>query len=299
MKILIALRHYRISGVVTWSNVTARALASLGHEVHVWFRDRETNDMSMVAKFFEYKVFLGDCPQDDYDLALCNYTDLADACMRVAKRTHFIKHGTMFDLYKPPEGVDTVVCLSGRSYELEPSENKALVENYIEDNIDIRRPASTPVTRALICDIRSMYDWRPIVLLLESRGIDCHELTQLTNPQGVPDIQKHFDSYDIVVGYGRVVREAMLAGRHVWVHGANGGCGFITSDTYDAAHYRNFSGWVLNVKESIEQASSYLSDISTSYKIGESQCTWNRSKALEELVVSSKHLETLIKGCES
>jgi hypothetical protein len=290
MKILIALRHARISGVVTWSHTTAVELVKLGHEVHIWFQGLETDNTGVLDWFQGFTCHVTNV-EGRFDLALCNYNDLASRCRELSDRVHFVKHGTMFDLYesnKVRSIVDSVVCLSGRSYELETNTDKVYVENFVE-------PVATSLTRskkhALLCDIRTSYLYQDkLKAILSNHGYDMHSQPE---DAGVVNISRWFQRYDLVIGYGRVVREALVAGCRVLIYGINGGDGFVSNDNFDDLHYRNFSGWSTKVLQSPDRDPK-LSSVERYLNNFEGTSVSNRHTS--GLIVNQDHLETLITG---
>lgn len=252
MRVLIALNHYRMTGVVTFSHVLASYLKKQGHHVDVWFKHVETTDDRVVGWFKQCNsLYIVSpppqlLPSEKYDVAFCNYVGLENVCKSLSDKVVFVKHGTMFELYdetKLQVDVDRVVCLSQFSYQVTKHRNKLLVDNFVEMPEQQFKSVKS-IKTALICDIRHGSDYSPVVMkCLEGLDIVCHSIQ---DNQYVLDIADHFHRYDLIIGYGRVVREALVRRRRVLVHGLNGGDGFITNlDEFKRSYARNFSGWGL------------------------------------------------------
>ena len=301
MRILIALQHFRMSGVVTWNHVLMRELLAQGHHVGVWFKEVQTEDVSVVKWFTQHTsdVSIVTPPNSHYDLAIANYTDLVDTCNRVSYMTKFVRHGTMFQLYDPHvvEGkIDAVLCLSGLSLKLTTRLPKNLVPNFIypSDHTPCNR---SEIKTALLCDIRTgtVYS-KTLQKVLEDHNVNCHVIDE----GHIIEVWKHFNKYDIVIGYGRVALEAMASGRHVLIYGMNGGDGFVNNANFDEIAYRNLSGFALKaIKPPYEDAcfesfSQYISD--NLHKQSPDQPSKN-VKLVEPY--TNKHIDTILQGAHA
>ena len=253
MRVLIALNHYRMTGVVTFSHVLASYLKKEGHQVDVLFKHVETTD-DRVINWFKHcdNLYVVSPPTGKYDLTFCNYVGLEVACRSISEKLIFVKHGTMFELYdetKLQVDVDRVVCLSEFSYQITKHPKKMLVDNFVEMPEQQYKPVSS-IKTALICDIRHGGDYSPVIIkCLENMDVVCHSIQ---DNEYILDVANHFHRYDLIIGYGRVVREALVRRRRVLVQGLNGGDGFIRNlEEFYMSYRRNFSGWGIHKTPSV------------------------------------------------
>ncbi len=238
MNVLIVLKHGRVSGVNTFARALSILLKRVGFKVYF-------NVISEPTKYFSYITeHRFDYYQHGIELVACfhNYATLYDFYAKFSKVNVFVTHGTQCADYVPPSTANRVFCLSHQQYDYYKVKRKILFPNLIEIKNDTSfLPARRELKKVLLCDIRYGHFYQDKIK--EACGYLGLEFDYVGKDETNTDIFNRMNEYDLIVGYGRCILEALSIGKCVIVYGINGGDGYMASEDFDKFAYKNFSGY--------------------------------------------------------
>jgi len=251
MKISVTHKHNRITGVSTFLAILIKGLSELGHDVRFTHENLESPDLSYLLSISPYCTIhtYQNLPNDN-DIIFFNYSSQVSHFFNYHGSKRFIVHGTMESFYAPPQiGLDKVFCLSERSYELTITPfHKILIRNFIDtEKFKPSSKLNANLNKILLVDYRNVLYYKNLITNLSNELKIPITIISEQNQSAIPqsEMPNLYNLYDLVIGYGRVIYEAMACGRACLVYGINGGDGYLNKDNFKDLLYRNCSGWQL------------------------------------------------------
>jgi len=242
MKILIVIGHNLFSGVNTMVKALAKELILFGNVVDVQIHPHSkyssyvegyTNYMEdlRVSHLYEPLDIIG---YENYDAIILNANYQFDWISKVDVPKIFVCHGLEEKETIPNNPFDCVVAVSDRIYEDIKADEIIyngidLKEYYPLKNINYEAQSAGYVYRGELPNkLREAAD----VL-----GIRLHHIRQY------PDVPDFMNQVDFIIGYGRVIYEAMACGRPAFVYGEHGCDGWINDHNFLELRRGNCSGY--------------------------------------------------------
>jgi hypothetical protein len=254
-RILIILGHNRLTGVNTWAYTLGDFLIRSGHVVDFEIKkdfqyQHNTQGILESLDRLNANIFLDTKPAyDSYDYCIVNYNLHQKFCD--PKKTIFVSHGSMDELYKPFGKVHAHVAISGRTKEI------LNADVVIHNGIDLKKFVMTKMPKS-----------QPKMALNIFRGIPNYSIyksceildIQFEHIGGVEDVAEQIKKQDFIIGYGRSAYEGMAAGKPVLVHGVFGTDGWIRPENFEKLFYRNCSGWAEKLHLSLQELTEMLKE---------------------------------------
>jgi hypothetical protein len=252
-KILIATSHNRLTGVTTFNYTLLNRLLELNNQVEVYISELESDASLVEEKFIALtKTFIyKEQPPNDYDVIIFSDSRTQDRFKNYKAYKIFVVHGLMEDYFIPTiTQTDKILCISKFGAEYYKKMYPILVDIEFFPNIidttrfNITKPINTKLTSMLILDSRSGHNYLDKFKAIgDKHGIRVEGLIAKDTTTNIWNVEEVINEFDLVIGYGRSLYEAMACGRVAMVYGINGGDGYITKDNFNASFDRNCSGW--------------------------------------------------------
>jgi hypothetical protein len=238
MNVLIVLKHGRVSGVNTFARALSIGLKKLGYKVYFNVITEHTRYYNYITEhgYGFYK------PGLSIDLCIHNYNSIFQKYARRARLNYFVTHGTQCEEYTPPQEADKVLCLSGQQFDFYKHKNKSRLPNIIEQRSDLMPiPPRIKLRKVLLCDLRYGHFYQDKIK--EACGYLGVKFDFIGKDDTHTDMLTRMNEYDLIIGYGRCVIEALSIGKCVIVYGFNGGDGYMSKNDFENFEYKNFSGY--------------------------------------------------------
>ncbi|HVV90287.1 MAG TPA: hypothetical protein VHB53_07320 [Solirubrobacterales bacterium] len=303
MHVLITLAGFRVGGSETYTLTVAEQLEVLGHRVTV-YAPQATDAGAELAAARKIALVTGPAPPlDGVDAVLSQ--DGASACMIASRRSElrqvFVTHGLTGQERLPAQLRPTppVVVLNDRmaGYVAAGAPRPKLIR--LHQPIDLMRykargPTNPRARRVLALgnyleeSRRDMLDGVCRELDLELVQLGASSTTKINPEVAIAEV-------DIVVGYGRVVLEAMAMGRAAYVWDYKGGDGWVTPESYPALESSGFNGAATGAIIDADRLRSDLSEYRPELgQLGADLVALNHSAAIH-----TEHLVELLESSES
>lgn len=249
MKILFALNALALGGTESYVFTVAEQLDRLAHDVVIFSPQPERG--LEVARERGLTVIGAEALHDDYDAALVQDAavayEVAELCP--GARSVFVAHSEGFDPQLPPQlpgTVDLLVALNDRVATRLRSFAAGHEVVRLRQPIDTQRfmaagPLPQHPRNALIFSNNVIAD-REAMLEDACRQVGLDLLRRGGAAGQTNDPREALAEADIVIGYGRVVLEAMACGRAAFIYDWAGGEGWVTADSYPAVEGGGFIG---------------------------------------------------------
>jgi len=256
MKILFELPHDRLTGVNTFTYTLAKHMSDLGHDINFIFIQRQGNtnkfntEISLLGKI----KCLNDTLSERFDFVVMYSSYCVDLLKTCNGKRIFIGHGLHSLSYFPNiNHIDAWYYISKFGSEYLSNKFNYPVK-YIPNFIDLERfkeikPISKELKKILILDSRVGYIYKELfekVAIKHNLIVDC---ISVNVSELIWDIPDKINEYDLIIGYGRSIYEAISCGRNVIIYGINGGDGFMNEKTLPISMERNCSGWAIRNME--------------------------------------------------
>lgn len=207
----------------------------------------------------EYKFatpYLNGTTAETYDVGIVNDDTVFDFAFDRCKKLYFVIHSMdeheQYARYRPTNQYSGIICLSefvfrhfNRTHDAFLS-RQPIGQRYFDLQQHTR--SNDEMKHVFIIDTRSALEYEQnICLPLWRAGYAVHAVGHMIgniDHHGTEDFIRHAD---LVIGYGRVVLEALAAGRNAIVYGVNGGDGAVYNQSFNVIASRNFSGHATRV----------------------------------------------------
>jgi hypothetical protein len=234
---LIVLKHGRVSGVNTFSRSLSILLKRMGYKVYFNVIQEHTPYYNYITEH-AYGYYN---EQTQIDVCFHNYNSSFERYSAFSLLNVFVTHGTQHAEYAPPKAADLVLCLSGQQFDFYRHENRLLFPSIIEVKNTPYFPARKELKKVLLCDLRYGHFYQEKVK--EACGYLGIEFDYIGQHETNTDMLGRMNDYDLIIGYGRCIIEALSIGKCVIVYGWNGGDGYMSIKEFENFAYKNFSGY--------------------------------------------------------
>lgn len=252
---MVVFSHNRLTGVTTFNWTLSKILSRENYEVHVHIVFRETK-LTLIEDNLKlnYPTTVGkNWPKEKFDLVFFSDRKSLNLGQVIKAKRFFIAHG----LGEPAQELQPIdLHLVDHLFSLSPFMNfhysklypllsQSFLPNFIDtDRFNCDWKLNSHPKMVLLNDRRKGKDYfLKLAPVFKELNIELLPVADLNFGYPIWEMEKTYPSFDIVLGYGRSIYEAMSCGRNVIAIGPNGADGFLTEENFKASFYKNASGW--------------------------------------------------------